>query len=58
MAILRNLGGHAVQRLIDNGTLPVTTLRGADHTFSSAESRDRLVSALVNDIDTTLRNLA
>lgn len=54
MAILKNLGGHSVQRLIVNGTLPVTTLSGADHTFSAAESRDRLVSALVSDIDRTL----
>jgi pimeloyl-ACP methyl ester carboxylesterase len=57
LAILRNLGGHSVQRLIDNGTLPVTTLSGADHVFSTAESRDRLVNALVNDIDATLLNL-
>jgi len=54
LAILRNLGGHSVQRLIANGALPVTTLSGADHTFSAVESRDRLVSALVNDIDRTL----
>ena len=54
MAILRNLGGHSVQRLITRGTLPVTTFSGADHTFSAAESRDRLVSALVRDISEVL----
>ncbi len=57
MAILRNLGGPSVQRLITRGILPVTILSGADHTFSAAESRDRLVSALVSDIDAELFDL-
>ncbi len=56
LAILHNLGGHSVEHLIARGTLPVTVLSGADHTFSAAESRDRLVRMLVADLSTTLLN--
>jgi len=56
VAILHNLGGHSVQRLISDGTLPVTILSGADHTFSAADSRDTLVRMLVTDMGTALLN--
>jgi hypothetical protein len=50
IAILQNLGGHSVRRLMANGTLPVTVLNGADHTFSAVESRDSLIQAVVGDL--------
>jgi pimeloyl-ACP methyl ester carboxylesterase len=46
LRLLREQGGRAVQRLVAAGCITIDRIADADHTFTRAEARDRLVAVL------------
>ena len=44
--LLELQGGRAVKRLVEQGRISIDLIDGADHTFTRAEARERLVAVL------------
>jgi hypothetical protein len=48
--LLNSLGGSTARRLVDQGTIRVRIITGADHTFTDRQARTELVQVLVNSL--------